>query len=70
MQQVEAFRQSVHDHLATVTELPALKGTARTEHPVFGLFDAHQWHCMFAFHLHIHLRQAAAVATLSRPSGG
>ncbi len=65
MEQVEAFRESVEDHLAVVAELPELKGTAKAMHPVFGPFDAHQWHCMFAFHLDIHLKQARAVACLA-----
>jgi hypothetical protein len=65
MEQVTAFRESVEHHIATVAELPELKGTAKTVHPVFGPFDAHQWHCMFAFHLDIHLRQAKAVARLA-----
>ena len=64
VEQVEDFRESVEEHLRVVADLPELKGTAKTLHPVFGPFDAHQWHCMFAFHLEIHLRQAETAAGL------
>ena len=64
VEEVGLFRESVVEHLRAVEELPELRGTTQTMHPVFGPFDAHQWHCMFAFHLEIHLKQAKAVAGL------
>ena len=63
-EQVDAFRESVEAHLMAVAEIPELKGTIKSPHPIFGPFDAHKWHCMFGFHLEIHRKQAEAVAKL------
>ncbi len=60
-EQVEEFRRSVDDYLSMLADLPPLRGTAETMHPVFGSFDAHKWHCMFGFHLGLHLKQATFV---------
>ena len=57
-EQIAAFRESVERHLAVVEALPKLRGTLRKRHPVFGLLDAHGWHCMFGLHLQIHFWQA------------
>jgi hypothetical protein len=59
--QIEVFADSVQQHLRVVKDLTKLRGTKTTPHPVFGAFDAHQWNCMFAFHLGLHLRQAKYV---------
>jgi len=64
LEQIELFRESIDDYLAIVATLPTLRGTAETMHPVFGSFDAHKWHCMFGFHLGLHLKQAERVLTL------
>ena len=58
MEQVDEFKRSVEEYLHVVEGVGQLKGTRKIEHPVFGPLDAHQWHCMFAFHLGVHLRQA------------
>jgi len=63
-EQVVAFRRSVEDYLSRIAMLPELRGTAETPHPVFGPFDAHKWHCMFGFHLGLHLKQAKKVLAL------
>ena len=63
-EQVEAFRSSVDDYLSLLLTLPELRGTAETPHPLFGSFDAHKWHCMFGFHLGLHLKQAESVLVL------
>jgi hypothetical protein len=63
-EQLEAFRRSIDDYLAMLETLPRLRGTAETPHPIFGSFDAHKWHCMFGFHLGLHLKQAEKVASL------
>lgn len=60
-EQVSLFKTTVEDHLKTITQLSSLRGTLKKMHPVFGLFDAHEWHCMFAFHLQLHLSQARFV---------
>jgi len=60
-EQVEAFKVSTEDYLKMVEAMGDLKGTKRLRHPVFGHFDAHMWHCMFAFHLKIHLKQAQTI---------
>lgn len=60
--QLGMFVASVRGHLAAVEALPTLRGTATAPHPIFGPLDAHQWNCLFAFHLGLHLRQARFVA--------
>lgn len=65
-EQLAAHRASIDAHLAAVEPLPRLKGTRGKAHPVFGNFDAHFWHCMFSFHLGLHLRQAKAAVKLLR----
>ena len=57
-EQIGYFRQSVDDYLSMVSTLPSLRGTSQRPHPIFGPFDAHKWHCMFGFHLGLHLKQA------------
>ncbi|HCY84711.1 MAG TPA: hypothetical protein DHV36_06210 [Desulfobacteraceae bacterium] len=66
-EQVAAFSKSVADHIREVSRLDRLRGSRRTIHPVFGPFDAHQWHCMFGFHLKVHYKQAVLTATGSGP---
>lgn len=61
IEQIAIFKASVLSHLGSVSRLGELRGTGTTDHPLFGPFDAHKWNCMFAFHLKIHLRQAAFV---------
>ena len=60
-EQIGYFRQSVDDYLSMLSSLPSLRGTAQRPHPIFGPFDAHKWHCMFGFHLSLHLKQAERV---------
>ncbi|BBO69013.1 hypothetical protein DSCA_29430 [Desulfosarcina alkanivorans] len=61
IEQVGMFRDSVEDHLESISQLSRLRGTPRKKHPVFGDLDAHGWNCMFGFHLSLHLRQARQV---------
>ncbi len=63
-EQIAAFSESIKSYLSMVTTLPLMRGTAKTQHPVFGPFDAHKWHCMFGFHLGLHLKQAEKVIAL------
>lgn len=65
-EQISAFLNSVDDHLALVATLPHLRGTPEQPHPIFGSFDAHKWHCMFGFHLGLHLHQARKILSLLR----
>jgi len=58
---VAEFRASVLDYLERVSGLNPLRGTPTRQHPVFGEFNAHYWHCMFGFHLNLHYRQAKRV---------
>ena len=60
-EQIQAFRFSVENYLQIVSQLGPLRRMFTQRHPVFGTFDAHQWHCMFGFHLLIHRRQAEYV---------
>lgn len=62
-EQVDALDATVTAHLDAVAGLKKLRGTATRPHPLFGDFDAHAWHCMFRFHLGIHLRQARMIVT-------
>ena len=64
-EQLVAFRESIEEYLKNLAVLPSLRGTARKRHPLFGDFDAHEWHCMLGLHLQIHLKQAIFVATHS-----
>ncbi|MCB1184985.1 DinB family protein [bacterium] len=65
-EQLDVFRDSVAGHLAAVAGLDRLRGTATRPHPLFGDFDAHKWHCMFGFHLKVHMKQAHLVARGAR----
>lgn len=57
LEQINAFRESVQGYLHITKTMKGLRNTPTIPHPVFGEFNAHQWHCMFDFHLGIHLRQ-------------
>jgi hypothetical protein len=63
-EQVDSFRRSVDDYLILIATLPTLRGTVARPHPIFGPFDAHKWHCMFGFHLGLHLKQAERVLAM------
>lgn len=56
-EQIERFQASVETHLQQVATLPQLRSQQRYPHPLFGNFNAHQWYCMFGFHLMLHRRQ-------------
>lgn len=58
IEQIESFRNSVTEHIKTVSDYQSLRDSSTKRHPVFGAFNAHQWHCMFGFHLFIHYKQA------------
>jgi len=68
-EQVQDFRESVDEHLAMMAELGPLRGTETAPHSLFGPFDAHRWHCMFALHLKIHFPQAERVVQAVRTGG-
>jgi hypothetical protein len=57
-EQTESFRDSVTEHIMTVSDFRNLRDSPVKLHPLFGAFTAHQWHCMFGFHLFIHYIQA------------
>ena len=58
IEQIESFRNSVTEHIKVVSNFQYLRDTPTKHHPVFGEFNAHQWHCMFGFHLFVHYKQA------------
>ena len=60
-EQMTAFCQSVEAYLVSLETLGKLRGTPRYHHPVFGMLNAHGWHCMMALHLEIHIPQAKCV---------
>lgn len=60
-EQMTAFCQSVQQYLRNTKKLKSLRGTPRYRHPIFGMLNAHGWHCMMALHLEIHLPQAKCV---------
>lgn len=55
---IALFFESITDYQKSVRSIDSLEGQVERLHPVFGMFNAHQWHCMFGFHLHIHVKQA------------
>lgn len=59
--QLAAFTKSIEKYLSAVDGLGGLRHTIRFRHPVFGMLNAHGWHCMMALHLDIHLPQAKYV---------
>ncbi len=61
-EQVDALADSLADHLQLIAGRRYLRRSATVPHPLFGEFNAHQWHCMLGFHLLIHYRQAKYVA--------
>ena len=62
VEQVEAFRVSLEEHVKAIGELGKLRGTVKKRHPVFGMLDAHGWHCMFGLHLTLHVKQSQILA--------
>ena len=56
-EQLNAFEASVEQHFSQVSALKRLRSRQKYRHPLFGNFSAHQWHCMFGFHLMLHRRQ-------------
>ena len=60
-EQLQEFKNSVNAHMAVVANLGKLRGTKAAPHPIFGEFDAHNWNCMFSFHLSLHYTQAEHV---------
>jgi hypothetical protein len=57
-EQIESFRSSVAEHIRAVSDSQSLRDSPTKLHPIFGAFTAHQWHCMFGFHLLLHYKQA------------
>lgn len=64
----DQFIASVEGYLAAIAEYESLKTAATSEHPIFGEFNAHQFHILFSFHLGLHLKQACAVVDLLKKS--
>ncbi|MEO0508852.1 MAG: DinB family protein [Verrucomicrobiota bacterium] len=62
--QIEAFEESVKQYFAVVEPLESLDSQTIFPHPIFGNFNAHQWHCMFGFHLMLHRKQIAKAVDL------
>lgn len=63
---VDQFVESVEGYLDSISSFENLKTERTAEHPVFGTFNAHQFHIMFGFHLGLHLNQANAVVAAVR----
>ncbi len=66
-EQIKLFSESIDRHVEAVASQKRLRSNKRIRHPLFGPFDAHRWHCMFAFHLQIHYRQAKWVVNHIAP---
>jgi hypothetical protein len=60
-EQIALFAESVRRHLEMVEQLPPFRGGPTATHPLFGELTAHGWHCMFSFHLAIHIGQAKSL---------
>jgi hypothetical protein len=69
-EQIKIFQSSVAEHLKIVSGLSRLRSSLKKRHPIFGEFDAHNWHCMFGLHLRIHYRQAKWVIRNNKPPEG
>jgi len=67
---IGAFVESIASHIAEVGKLGPLRGTNKSNHPVFGPFDAHRWNCMFAFHLGLHLPQVKLILSKAKSDAG
>jgi hypothetical protein len=65
-EQLQAFQDSVNEHVEMMNSLGRLRGTKTAPHPVFGDFDAHKWNCMFSFHLVVHYKQARHVVRIAK----
>ena len=69
VEQVDAFRDSLDEHIETIRKLGKLRGTVERRHPIFGMLDAHGWHCMFGLHLALHVKQAQLLAEKANRAG-
>ena len=69
-EQLQAFKESIDDHVSMIEGLGSLRGTHSSPHPIFGNFDAHMWNCMFSFHLGLHYKQARHVARMANMENG
>jgi len=58
---IDPFFESIDHYVDYMSahKQPSLENTK--DHPIFGVFTAHQWHCMFGFHLELHVKQAKAL---------
>lgn len=61
---IDEFRNVVWDYESAIRENVPLRGTPRFAHPWFGPLDAHDWHCLAAFHHRIHRKQARKIAAM------
>ena len=68
VEELERFAKSVRIYQKRVKRYSNLRKTAKEPHPIFGPFNAHQWHCMIGFHLMIHRKQLESIAGLLKDS--
>ena len=61
---IQQFRMLVHDYSIEIGRLMPLRGTPVFSHPWFGSLNAHEWHCLAAFHHRIHRKQARKIAAM------
>ncbi len=65
---LDQYRELNDEYCSTIERLIEAEGrlrmTARFRHPWFGLLNAHQWHCLAAFHQSIHRRQAQKIIAM------
>jgi hypothetical protein len=65
---LDQYRELSAEYCLTIERLIETRGqlsaVARFRHPWFGLLNAHQWHCLAAFHQRIHRRQAQKIIAM------
>lgn len=61
-EQIAAFEASIAEHFEVIAKADNLRGTPTHPHPLLGPINAHNWHCMFGFHLMVHRRQLQSIA--------
>ena len=65
---LDQYRDLSDEYFLTIERLIESRGqlqtAARFRHPWFGMLNAHQWHCLAAFHQRIHRRQAQKIIAM------
>lgn len=58
------FQDMSEVYVDQIKRLSPLGRRASYYHPWFGILNSHQWHCLAAYHMRIHRKQAHKITTL------